>query len=155
MQEYRFRHTRTGDFRLNYHMVWTTGFNRTVLQGEVGEFLIQQIKNECEKLKATVEEIYITNDSCVDTILTIPSDISIAEFLRDVKGLSARYTFKKYPDLKNHCWKGKLWNGQSMVETIGVAKKMTRKRYIKNQERADQASRDIQTNEVLPKWWEL
>ena len=136
-------------------MVWTTGFNRTVLQGEVGEFLIQQIKTECEKLKATVEEIYITNDSCVDTILTIPSDISIAEFLRDVKGLSARYTFKKYPDLKNHCWKGKLWNGQSMVETIGVAKKMTRKRYIKNQERADQASRDIQTNEVLPKWWEL
>ena len=155
MQEYRFRHTRTGDFRLNYHMVWTTGFNRTVLQGEVGEFLIQQIKTECEKLKATVEEIYITNDSCVDTILTIPSDISIAEFLRDVKGISARYTFKKYPDLKNHCWKGKLWNGQSMVETIGVAKKMTRKRYIKNQERADQASRDIQTNEVLPKWWEL
>lgn len=42
-----------------------------------------------------------------------------------------------------------------MVETIGVAKKMTRKRYIKNQERVDQASRDIQTNEVLPKWWEF
>lgn len=153
MQGYGFKHTRTGDFRLNYHMVWTTGFNRPILEGEVGEFLTTQIKVECQKLKIEVEDIFITNDACVDLILTLPTDVTVSQVLKNVKGLSAQQTFKKYPELKDKCWHGKLWNGQSMVETIGEAKKMTRRRYIKNQERESNPARDLQTNEELPDWW--
>lgn len=114
-------------------MVWTTGFNRPILEGEVGEFLTTQIKIECQKLKIEVEDIFITNDACVDLILTLPTDVTVSQVLKNVKGLSAQQIFKKYPELKDKCWHGKLWNGQSMVETTGEAKKMTRRRYIKNQ----------------------
>ena len=153
MYNYGFKHTRTGDFRLNYHMVWTTGFNRPVLEGDVGVFLINQINKECQKLRVDVEEILIINSSCVDLILTLPTDVTVSQVLKNVKGLSAQQTFKKFPELKEKCWHGKLWNGQSMVETIGNAKKMTRRRYIKNQERESNPLRDIDTNQELPNWW--
>lgn len=155
MHDYAFKHTRTGDFRLNYHMVWTTGFNRTVLHGKVGEYLLAQIRTQCEKLNVVVEEIYLTHDSCVDLILTLPTDVAVSQVLKNVKGLSAQYTMMKYPELKDQCWNGKLWNGQSMVETIGAAKKLTRKRYIKNQERGTSLARDLQTNQELQNWWNV
>ena len=95
MQGYGFKHTRTGDFRLNYHMVWTTGFNRPILEGEVGEFLTTQIEVECQKLKIEVE------DACVDLVLTLPTDVTVSQVLKNIKGLSAQQTFKKYPELKD------------------------------------------------------
>ena len=103
MQGYVLKHTRTGDFRLNYHMVWTTGFNRPILEGEVGEFLTTQIEVECQKLKIEVEDIFITNDACVDLVLTLPTDVTVSQVLKNVKGLSAQQTFKKYPRLKDKC----------------------------------------------------
>lgn len=124
------------------------------MEGEVGEFLTTQIEVECQKLKIEVEDIFITNDACVDLILTLPTDVTISQVLKNVKGLSAQQTFKKYPELKDKCWhSGKLWNGQSMVETIGEAKKMTKRRYIKNKERESNPTRDLQTNEELLDWW--
>ena len=102
-----------------------------------------------------MEEIYLTNDACVDLILTLPTDVTVSQVLKNVKGLSAQYTMMKFPDLKDLCWNGKLWNGQSMVETIGTAKKLTRKRYIKNQERGTSLARDLQTNQELQNWWRV
>ena len=75
-------------------MVWTTGFNRPILEGEVGEFLTTQIKIECQKLKIEVEDIFITNDACVDLILTLPTDVTVSQVLKNVKGLSPQQPFQ-------------------------------------------------------------
>ena len=46
---YKITHTRTGDYRLYYHIGWTTGFNRKVLDDEVEKLILEKAPEICRE----------------------------------------------------------------------------------------------------------
>ena len=58
---------------------------------------------------------------------------SIVSMIKALKGVSARFLFKKRPDLKKQLWGGHLWNPSYYVGTVGHISEETVKKYIESQ----------------------
>lgn len=61
--------------------------------------------------------------------------ISPSYIVKMLKGISARKLFLEYPELKQKCWKGRLWNGSYYLETIGSTSEENIKAYISRQKK--------------------
>lgn len=58
---------------------------------------------------------------------------SPTDIIKVFKGVTALRLFKKYPELREQFWKGKLWSPSYYVGTAGTVSAETIKMYIKNQ----------------------
>ena len=62
----RFEHNRFADFSLNYHMVWSTAFNRKVIDDYVAEVVLRTIRSKSEELGVTIHEIEVVDQCYVE-----------------------------------------------------------------------------------------
>ncbi|MCI1453377.1 MAG: transposase [Lachnospiraceae bacterium] len=44
--------------------------------------------------------------------------------------------FERHPELRNHLWRGQLWNHSYYVETVGDVSEETIRKYIERQSKA-------------------
>ena len=51
------------------------------------------------------------------------------------KGVSTRFLFKEYPDLKKRLWGGHLWNPSYFVATVSENTEEQSRNYIQNQKK--------------------
>ena len=59
----------------------------------------------------------------------------IPTIIKDMKGCTARFLFKEFPELKATLWGGHLWNPSYFVATISEHTEQQVKEYIKNQKK--------------------
>lgn len=150
--KYGVTHITFGDYRLFYRFVWSTGFNRPVLDEEIAAEVEAIIRAAGEDKGFQIIEFQIIDSYYVDCIVSAHPSRSVAELLSLMKGISARKVGIAHPDLKYKCYKGKLWNSSYFVETIGMKTKTTVKRYLQNQVRGNGKAVDLETGEELPSW---
>ena len=152
MKSFEVQHTVGGAFNLNYHLVWSTAFNRPVITDEIAAYLKEVALEAAEKIEVQIHLFEIVDGYYVNCILSAPPKISVTDILKIMKGKTAMYAVKKYPELKDQCYKQKLWNRSFYAETVGNITKRTVKRYLQNQVRGKNPAVNLQTGEEIPDW---
>jgi len=76
--------------RLFYHFVWTTQEREPSITPEVEPHLYRFLRHKCAELGAQVHALNGMPDH-VHLACTLPTRLSIAEFMHDLKGSAARF----------------------------------------------------------------
>ena len=131
----KLRKSRNSVFQMGYHLVWCAKYRHCVfdsLGSKELEKLFFQIANDNS---FTIEELQILPDH-VHLFITCTPNHSIPNIVKALKGVSARFLFQKFPEIRNKLWGGHLWNPSYYVGTVGNISEDTIKQYIATQKEA-------------------
>ena len=76
--------------QIYYHFVWTTTHRLPVLDSSVRPRLYQYVREKCRELKTHVHAVGGIEDH-VHLVVSLPVDVSVAQFMHSIKGASSRY----------------------------------------------------------------
>ena len=120
-------------YNVNYHFIWCPKYRKPILE-ELGikEFLEDQIYTIAATKDCEVLALEVMSDHIHLFLSTTPFD-SPTGIVKVFKGVTALRLFKKFPELRNKYWKGKLWSPSYYVGTAGNVSAETIQKYIKDQ----------------------
>ena len=124
---------RTCVANVNYHIVFCVKRRRKILDGEVENFLKETILDIAQDKNFTIKAMEIRESNHIHLFVFAHPKHSIGQIVKWIKGISGIKMFKRFPDLTEKLWKGKLWSNTYYVETIGSTSEENIKRYIENQ----------------------
>ena len=119
-------------YNIYYHMVWSTRYRKPVLVGEVEQYLKELNETIARDHGITLVEQEVMPDH-VHLFITAHPKFSPCRIVKIFKGVSAKFLFEKFPELKTQLWKGHLWNPSYYCGTMGDVTKDTVQRYIESQ----------------------
>lgn len=120
-------------YKLEYHLVWSTKYRHQVLKGYVADTLESILRDIAINNGLEVVSLAIQPDHVHILVGTSPQH-SIPNFVKALKGASARRLFQLHPDIKKSLWGGHLWNPSYCVLTMSENTSEQIKRYIEEQE---------------------
>ena len=122
-------------YQIGYHMVWGVKYHKHLLNAEMKEFLVAQIKRVCECYDFHFYCVGIAPNH-VHFFAGAPPKVAPARIAQTTKPITAREMFRKYPQLRKALWGGALWKNGYCVGTIsqGQTDAVVRK-YIERQEK--------------------
>lgn len=138
MKDERYVHARTCVYNLNYHIVWSVKYRRKVLNKEITQFLLDDLRKIGKDNGFVVVQANVGENDHVHVFVSAPPKISVTEIMLVLKGTSGRHIMMHFPEIKQYLWKGHLWNGSYYVESIGSTSEENIKRYIERQQRCQQ-----------------
>ncbi len=125
-------HARTAVYNVNYHFVWCVKYRRKVLTGKIDT-----------RLKAILHEISGDKGFIIKSMEVMPDHVHVfasahpkvapSYIYKMLKGISARWLFIEFPELKSKLWKNHLWNPVTYTETVGHVSEDTILKYIEDQ----------------------
>lgn len=118
-------------YRCEYHFVWVPKYRYQVLVKEVKPRLKNILTELCEWLGITIIEGAICSDH-VHMYLSVPPKHSPAQVMKVLKGKSAEYLRKEFPELRKRYWGMHLWARGYFVSSVGIDRNVI-KNYVKNQ----------------------
>ena len=71
----------------------------------------------------------------VHVFLSAHPKIAPSYIAKILKGITARKLLIEFPELKQTCWKGHLWNSSFYLETIGSISEEVIRKYIQKQQK--------------------
>ncbi len=116
---------RNSVYQIGYHIIWCTKHRKQIL--------VNQIAEDMQEL---LTKIASDNKFTIDLFITATPNHLIADMVKALKGVSARFLFKEHPELKKQLWGGHLWNPSYYVGTVGNISEETVKKYIESQKKA-------------------
>lgn len=119
-------------YLLNYHLVWCVKYRRAVLSEEIGDYLKQILVGLVEQAGGQIVAIETDLDH-VHIVLKAKPTHQLSKLINNLKAVSARKLFQRYPELKNYLWKGHLWSPSYVVVTVGGAPLEIIKQYVETQ----------------------
>lgn len=120
-------------YQTAYHVVWCPKYRKHILSGHIAESLTAMIKLICDERNWPIIAIEIQTDH-IHLFLTIPPSVSVSNAVKILKGNTARWLFKQFPNLKNQLFKGHLWSPSYYVGTAGDVSAATIQKYIERAE---------------------
>ena len=105
-------------YQIAYHMVWGVKYGFHLLNNDMKEFLVKQIKEVCEAYEYHFLCVGIAPNH-VHLFAGAPPKIAPAKILQVVKSITARMMFRQYPQLRQRLWGGELWKDGYYIGTIG------------------------------------
>jgi putative transposase len=81
--------------RLFYHFVWSTWDRTPLLVGAVEETAYAVIRSQCAEMEAKVISIGGIENH-VHLLVSLPTTINVADFIKSVKGVSSRVVNQNY-----------------------------------------------------------
>lgn len=127
-------YARTCVYNINYHIVWCTKYRRKVLTHAI-ETRLQTILDEIGKEKGfTVVMAEVGEQDHIHCFVSAPPKLSVTDIVRYLKGISGRFLFIEFPEIKDKLWNGHLWNDSYFVETIGSTSEENIRKYIERQQ---------------------
>ncbi|WP_445475502.1 IS200/IS605 family transposase [Methanococcoides methylutens] len=122
--------TSSAVYEINYHIVWCTKYRKQVLNNELKQFLDDQLRTIADSKEWTVIELEVMPEH-IHMFISAPPFIAPTDIVKILKGVSAKRTFEKFPDLREReFWGNKLWSPSYYVGTAGQVSAETIKRYI-------------------------
>lgn len=94
---------------------------------------MQQIANE---KGFTVQMFECGEMDHVHCFITAPPKLLVTTIVKYLKGITGRKLFEKFPEIREHLWRGELWNHSYYCETIGSVSEENIKRYIEHQSKS-------------------
>ena len=129
----KYTHARTCVYNINYHIVWCVKYRRKVLTPEISTRLYTLVSEIGIEKGFDVVECKVGESYHVRCFVSAPPKISVTQIVKYLKGISGNTLLKEFPELRNHLWKGQLWNGSYFCETIGSTSEENILRYIERQ----------------------
>ena len=128
-----YTHGRTCVYNLNYHIIWCTKYRRKVLSPKICERLYVLLREIGEEKGFTVVEARVGEEDHVHCFVSAPPKLSVTDIARWLKGISGRHLLMEFPQIRQKLWKGHLWNGSYLAESIGSTSEENILRYIERQ----------------------
>ena len=124
-------------YECKYHIVFCPKYRYKILQGEVREYVSQQVYRLCnQKEGVEVLEVNVQADH-VHVVLSIPPKYAVSELMGFLKGKLALRLFDKFPELRKRYWGQHVWSRGYCVSTVGLDEERVRK-YVKWQSKKEQ-----------------
>ena len=124
--------SRTCVYNMYYHLVWSTKYRRKVLTGSVEELL-----------KSLLDQIALENDFTILEKEIMPDHVHLfvsahpkyapGAIVKKLKGISGRWLFMRFPELRKVFRKHQIWNSSTYYGTAGDVSKGTIEKYIQMQ----------------------
>lgn len=118
-------------YRLEYHLVWVVKYRRSVLVDTLADDLKVILRDIAEQNSLEVVALEVMPDH-VHLLLGASPQQAIPDFVKALKGASARRMFSAHPDLKK-LWGGNLWNPSYFVATVSEQTRAQIQKYIEEQ----------------------
>lgn len=131
-----------------YHVVFAPKYRRKVVYAQYRKSLQEIIRDLCKWKGVKILEGHMMVDH-VHLLLSIPPKLSISAFMGYLKGKSSMMMFDRHPNLKYKFGRRNFWVTGYYVSTVGL-NESTIKKYIREQEKADQITDRITTTEADP-----
>src|SRR5512136_92305 len=119
-------------YRCEYHFVWVPKYRYQVLVAEIKSRLKEILVELCEWLDVSIVEGAIASDH-VHMYLSVPPKHSPASIMQILKGKSAEYLRKEFPELGKRYWGMHIWARGYFVSTGGIDQEVIRN-YVKEQQ---------------------
>ena len=94
--------------QLHVHIVWSTKYRYSVLQGEVQKRCRDLIRQTCDTLDIQILKGVVSKDH-IHLHLSYPPKISISDIVKRLKGRSAKILLMEFSELKKRYWGGHFW----------------------------------------------
>jgi len=102
-----------------YHIVWATKRRRRALSGaRERAYCARLLRRVADVYDMYIEALEVAADH-VHMCIAIPPQQSVGEAVRKLKSMSARFMFKRFPDLKRKMWTTELWSPSYFVRAVG------------------------------------
>lgn len=124
---------RTCIANVNYHIIFCVKHRRKILDGEIESFLKDTILDIAKDKNFKIKAMEIGQNDHVHLFISAHPKYSIGQIVKWIKGISGIKLFKRFPDLTEKLWNGKLWSNTYYVETIGSTSEENIRKYIENQ----------------------
>jgi putative transposase len=110
-------HGRGYVYSLQYHIVWTTKYRKSVFIG----IIEQDIKNYLlETLKSLDMDIIVMEvmPDHIHLLVNCKPQLRLSDAIKVLNGNTARWLFLNHPEIKKQLWGGHLWNPSYFVATV-------------------------------------
>ena len=118
-------------YRCEYHFVWVPKYRYHVLVKEIKPRLKEILVELCNWLDITIIEGAICSEH-VHMYLSVPPKYSPAHVMKILKGKSAEYLRRDFPELGKKYWGLHIWARGYFVSTVGIDS-ATIQKYVKEQ----------------------
>lgn len=140
-------HLSHATWECKYHVVFSSKYRMKRIYGELRRELRDQFIRLSLQKGCQIEEGHLMRDH-VHMLISIPPKYSVAHIVGFLKGKTALYVANKYA--KKRRYRGyHFWARGYFVSTIGYNEQVVR-RYIRDQEKADKASDQIELFKLNP-----
>ncbi|MBW2090898.1 MAG: IS200/IS605 family transposase [Deltaproteobacteria bacterium] len=119
-------------YRCEYHFVWVPKYRYQVLVKEIKSRLKQILAELCEWKDIQIIEGAIASDH-VHMYLSVPPKHSPEYVMKILKGKSAEYLSKEFPEFRKQYWGKHIWARGYFISTVGIDREVIRK-YVQNQQ---------------------
>jgi putative transposase len=105
-------------YKLDYHFVWRTKFNRKLLGPVLTPFLVNEIESICSSKRIKRLGLAIAGNH-VHLCARLRPNQSPALVMRWIKSISSKNAFERFPELTKRTGEHELWASGYHVESLG------------------------------------
>ncbi len=134
-------------WRCKYHIVFAPKYRRQEIYGQIKADIGQILRKLCEQKGVEIIEAQACPDH-IHMMVSIPPNLSVAQFMGYLKGKSSLMIFDRHANLKYKYGNRHFWCRGYYVDTVGRNAKVIEE-YIKNQLQEDIASDQITLKEYI------
>lgn len=121
-------------YSIQYHLVWCVKYRHDILHGQIDADLKELLKQIA--LDNAIEIVKMeSNQDHIHLLIECTPQHYIPNIVKALKGVSARFLFKKHPALKSQLWEGHLWNPSYFVATVSENTEQQIRQYIQRQKK--------------------
>lgn len=129
-------HNAHSTWRLQYHIVFAPKFRRKVIYGQLKADIGAILRKLCEEKNVEIIEAEACPDH-IHMLVSIPPQLSVAQFMGFLKGKSTLMIFDRHANLKYKYGSRHFWCRGYYVDTVGKNEKMIAE-YIRTQMQEDE-----------------
>ena len=119
-------------YKLEYHLIWTMKYRHQVLMDSVADELKVILQDIADQNGLEIVSMEVMPDH-VHLLLGATPQHAIPDFVKALKGASARRMFAAFPELKEKLWGGHLWNPSYCILTVSENTRQQVQQYIESQ----------------------
>ena len=141
------KHTAHSTYRCEYHIVFAPKYRRKEIYGQLKKDIGRIIRKLCEEKKVEILEAEACPDH-IHMLVSVPPYLSIAQFVRFLKGKSTLMIYDRHANLKYKYGSRNFWCRGYYVDTVGRNERVISE-YIKTQLENDRMTDQISISEYI------
>jgi putative transposase len=134
-------------YRCQYHIVFAPKFRRKEIYGKIKRDIGEILRKLCEQKGVEIIEAEACPDH-IHMLVSIPTHLSVAQFMGYLKGKSSIMIFDRHANLKYKYGSRHFWCRGYYVDTVGKNEKMIAE-YIRNQMQEDEMMDQVTMKEFV------
>ena len=119
-------------YAIQYHIVWCVKYRKKIITKAIEARLSEILNDLAHDNGFSISEFYTDKDH-VHILVECSPQHYIPDMLKAMKGVSARFIMKSFPELREQLWGGHLWNPSYFVATVSENTETQIREYIQKQ----------------------